>query len=535
MRKRSRFSTQVQSHEFAALESRHPYGALPGGNRFLQHVVSDKSTKTIGPSDLLTDTCWDNVLGFCDGAELGKVVQTCRYLYVAGYQPELWRDLVLRKLGTNRLQEFRSSWRDTFVALYCPSAKDSSHVPMRMPGIYSDVFYRLHSCRAFALPLAWMDANYGTVPRISIEDMTSKVFTNNYEEPNQPVLITKAAKSWKAFDKWQDLGYLLNETKGSSFRATSGLAPLPVDFSLKAYLDYATLENLEEAPLYLFDRTALQPGSHLWNDYMADLRVTCPWWDPKSNENEHDLFKVLGEGQRPDHTWLIIGPRRSGSVFHIDPNGTHAWNAAIVGRKRWIFYPPGATPPGVYPSEDGDEVALPLSLGEWLFQFWDEHVERMQSAPPHERPLECTAMPGDVMFVPHGWWHAVINLDKINVAITHNYVSGSNLGNVLRFLSKKENQISGCRDRLESIKPDRLYHEFVTSLDKYRHDLLQRGLSQKDWTCQAWRNTSTNEIKRSGRKRRKAEISKSEQNITEKASLMARAKTKEPSFSFSFL
>jgi hypothetical protein len=39
--------------------------------------------------------------------------------------------------------------------------------------------------------------------------------------------------------------------------------------------------------------------------------------------------------------WLIMGPARSGSSFHVDPNATSAWNAVISGAKKWILFPPG--------------------------------------------------------------------------------------------------------------------------------------------------------------------------------------------------
>lgn len=41
-----------------------------------------------------------------------------------------------------------------------------------------------------------------------------------------------------------------------------------------------------------------------------------------------DLFQLVGE-DRPDYRWIIIGPARSGSTFHRDPNFTSAWNAVI--------------------------------------------------------------------------------------------------------------------------------------------------------------------------------------------------------------
>ena len=53
---------------------------------------------------------------------------------------------------------------------------------------------------------------------------------------------------------------------------------------------------------------------------------------------------------------ILVGPARSGSIFHIDPNQTNAWNVCVKGRKKWIFYPPSQCPPGVVSSPDGADV-----------------------------------------------------------------------------------------------------------------------------------------------------------------------------------
>jgi len=390
----------VQVEDFAVLNSPHPYGVLPGGNRFLLlsttpgdnvGAASDKSsTSTTAMSD---DECWYHILEFCDGIDLSRMLCTCKYFYAAGSEPELWRDLVLRDRhhetvagGSVKIKTIDSAgptWKDAYVKMKlqerCRGGSEvvdekshtsnrsvsdyRPHRPMTVNGVYSDFYYRLHSCRSFAIPDAWTDTRSDTVARVPCEEMTSDKFMKNFEERNRPVVIEGACRNWKAFERWKEPKYLLERASGRTFRATSGAAPLPGLFTLDAYYDYCCRStHLEEAPLYLFDRTALAPGSELWIDYMDDLKATCPYFDPDRDDLRHDLFKILGEGRRPDHTWLIMGPRRSGSLFHVDPNATHAFNAAIAGRKFWIFYPPGVTPPGVLPSEDGDQVGAFLTF-----------------------------------------------------------------------------------------------------------------------------------------------------------------------------
>ena len=85
---------------------------------------------------------------------------------------------------------------------------------------------------------------------------------------------------------------------------------------------------------------------------------------------------------------------------------------------------------------------VPLSTGEWLLSFWSQHINAKKNLDPKNRPFEAIVEEGEMIFVPHGFWHMVINLDDC-IAITQNYVSTSNLSDCLRFLREKPDQISG--------------------------------------------------------------------------------------------
>lgn len=78
----------------------------------------------------------------------------------------------------------------------------------------------------------------------------------------------------------------------------------------------------------------------------------------------------------------------------------------------------------VRPAEPG----LPRSGVAWFSSVWPRTQQPSWGA---AQPLNGVQRPGEVIFVPAGWWHAVLNLD-LTVAVTHNFCSSSNFADVWR-------------------------------------------------------------------------------------------------------
>ncbi|KAI9828721.1 MAG: hypothetical protein M1832_001826 [Thelocarpon impressellum] len=189
-------------------------------------------------------------------------------------------------------------------------------------------------------------------------------------------------------------------------------------------------DSSDESPLYLFDSRFVEKLG-----LAVGREAAGGYWAPECFGE--DLFAVLDQ-KRPDCRWLIIGPERSGSTFHKDPNATSAWNAVIRGAKYWIMFPPSKAsppPPGVFVSADQSEVTSPLSIAEWLLGF---HAEARKTKGCVEGI--CTA--GEVLHVPSGWWHLVVNLAP-SIAITQNFIPRQHLRAALSFLRDRPSQVSG--------------------------------------------------------------------------------------------
>ncbi|KAI5304243.1 hypothetical protein KEM56_006702 [Ascosphaera pollenicola] len=437
----------------------HPLGVKPSGNAL---TATFDIRPAMGVLASLPDEMIMMFLETLDAPDLRALSGTCRALYAFGRSEELWRALFTAK----KIKKF--VWRGSWYATYTNLPQSVIASP-DCSSLYSDTLYRPLQCANVNLtPYVTKIPKRNRIARFS--DLSHEDFTEKWSD--KPFILAEPVKSWPVYKTWSTRDVLKNQGQ-KIFRAEA------VDWRLRDYYEYME-DNLDESPLYLFDTKFVStmglkgPDSrtvHRANGTNEDVDAseTPSFWPPPCFG--HDLFSVLGS-MRPDHQWIIIGPTRSGSSFHKDPNATSAWNAVLRGAKYWIMFPPknhgdrNFTPPGVFVSDDQSEVTAPLSIAEWLLTF---HAEARRTP----GCLEGICGEGEILHVPSGWWHLVVNLEP-SVAITQNFVPTRHLPAVLDFLKNKPDQVSGFRKEV----CDKAFVEFVDRMREVHPDLLEEGLKR---------------------------------------------------------
>ena len=438
----------------------HPYNIQPLGNIYhskdngkIKINIPKRRDGSLGTflSKLNDSIIYNTFFGYFNAKDLGIIESVSNYFYVLSHDRDYWKALVLDKYGGSF--KFNKTWKDTYISNL--DDKYKPHQPIKMNNIFSDIFFRSHYCTVVPIQKRWIEVE--NIDRIDASNLSVKQFQQRYEQPRQPVIFTNIVSNWPCHKKW-NWEYLMkmypNDIHAGGYT-----------FKMPDYVQYMK-NSSDEQPLYIFDKKFVEKTGSTYSS--TDYDIGNDYDVPSYFKGENDLFSLLGEEKRPDYRWLIAGPARSGSSFHIDPNGTNAWNAIIAGKKKWIMFPPHIVPPGVYPTDDGGDVATPVTLIEWFLNFYD-YAREMGAR-------ECVCNAGEMIFVPQGWWHMVLNLED-GIAITQNYVSKSNLKFCLNFLKTKSHLVSGLMHErragfykeftlaLKAAYKDTLWKEFVEDID----------------------------------------------------------------------
>ncbi|TMW64162.1 hypothetical protein Poli38472_014279 [Pythium oligandrum] len=374
---------------------------------------------------------------FCDTKELLALAEVNSVFHVFAREEPLWMLHCLRV--HNGDFTFHQTWRLTtfFPRPERVPATMPTFAPMQIRNFGSDFLYRRwcrsHMSLKHFVPPPPEDPYARRVKRIDVNDMTYQ----EYFEQNSrvPFVMQNAIAKWKAATEWtMDKLVARFSDPPVCHRVTHNLDTThdkSTDINFSDYQKYLTQQH-DETPLYIFDPRFGEKMPSLLGDYnVADLKFF-----------REDLLKTPAvstapstDGKKkkpgcidPDFRWIVIGPERSGAPWHTDPARTSAWNALLQGHKRWAIYPPGCPPPGIKVGKNaaGREHALNMTSLSWYLHVYP-------TLAPHERPYEIVQGPGDVIYVPSGWWHLVLNLDE-TIAVTQNFVDSHNLPMFLKDL-----------------------------------------------------------------------------------------------------
>ncbi|KAK1287804.1 F-box protein [Acorus calamus] len=362
--------------------------------------IRDRRPDALGDFRVIPDELLCAILECLTPRDVGRLSCVSSVMYILCNEEPLWMRLCLRERG---LIEYKGSWKRT--TLYrqnqVSELADDYRKHLHFDGFNSLFLYR-RWYRCFTRLDAFSVDN-GNIERR--KDLSEQEFQSEYDG-QKPVLLTDLAESWPARTTWTTEKLLMN-CGDIAFRI-SQMYSGKITMKLKDYVSYMQLQH-DEDPLYIFDEKFGEVAPTLLKDYSVPHLF------------REDFFDVLDRDKRPPFRWLIIGPERSGASWHIDPALTSAWNTLLSGRKRWALYPPGRVPAGVtvhVNEEDGDvNIDSPSSLQWWLDVY--------PLLADHDKPLECTQLPGETIFVPSGWWHCVLNLET-TIAVTQNFVNETN-------------------------------------------------------------------------------------------------------------
>lgn len=251
----------------------------------------------------------------------------------------------------------------------------------------------------------WTLSVYGALGRMRVngatverrECLSRDEFFEQYYFQNRPVIITGAFDSWPARSLWS-FDY---------FRARCGDCEVEVQFGRDSDPNYEINQPNLKRLMPFREYVDLVEHSGVTNDFYMTANNT--------SQNRASLAALWADAptiseylnaDSPDTGFFWFGPAGTRTPFHHDL--TNNFMAQVIGRKRIKLIPMSDTPRvynflHCYSQVDGHAVDL-------------TRFPAMQLA----NLIECTLEPGELLFLPIGWWHYVEGLEaSVTMAYTN--------------------------------------------------------------------------------------------------------------------
>ncbi len=255
---------------------------------------------------------------------------------------------------------------------------------------------KLESILQIQQQLAQISSDYHTVNRQFFLSKTD--FFEGFYAQNKPVILTGIMNNWKALKLW-NLAY---------FKQYYGTATVEVQANRNSDPDYELNVEKHRKQVLLKDYIDWIITAGESNDcYMVANNGNLDREDMKGLMNDLEVFpEYLNPKESSRRVFFWLGSAGSITPLHHDP--VNLMLAQVFGQKRILLIPPRQTP------------YLYNHIG--VFSRVDPENPDYQKYPLYTqvKPIEVILEPGEVIFIPVGWWHHVRALEaSVSVSFTN--------------------------------------------------------------------------------------------------------------------
>lgn len=245
-----------------------------------------------------------------------------------------------------------------------------------------------------------------SIDRVPLAHLTPASFAHDYQSQSEPVIITGLLKpewDWNLDYLSQQLGdqcfllrYYGQERYQQDKREWTSIGS-GVQVQSKPFSEYAALLRSHEA--------------HEQDIYLAKCSLQdTPLADTEAIQTVKTELAGLGLCHPASSLNLWVGPGGHMECLHYDAmDGTLM---QLHGSKRVVLFPPSQTF-NLYPFPFYAHLRYGLKLRSWFSRVYPDHPDfeafpKLRQALKHK--YDITLNPGDVLYIPAGWWHEVTSL-----------------------------------------------------------------------------------------------------------------------------
>jgi len=238
-------------------------------------------------------------------------------------------------------------------------------------------------------------------------NLSDAEFMNEYVKPSRPVVLTDAAKDWKAMKKLTPEFFKSNYAHID--KNING-----VIYNMGDFIDMmltSTAENPAPYP-YNFDVEKVFP--ELMADFLPEIiygsidRINHKLM-PRTLLNGTTVYEIFLGGNGSSFPFL-----------HFDALYMHTQITQVYGSKDFIMYPPDQTS-NMYPYPDNPKFSQ--------VNFLDPDYEKFPLF-KEAVPIEFTLQEGETLLFPSGWWHTT-KITEPCISLGRAQLNGNNWDNFI--------------------------------------------------------------------------------------------------------